>query len=193
MVSKVSVFDFSEIPLYPVQIRQVENDGQTDINNELAEWVNKKNETGKLGENIARQYLQTKFKSVHPAIKDSYGYDIQADDQYFEVKTSKSKRQDFFITINELKTADKYKANYCIFYIMLHKAKSEAFGYIIKNPLEIFDITLSELFQSTQKNTVCFDAVVYRIQLGDLLDVIGKIDLSNILRKIERNKNRSKK
>ena len=91
---KISVFDFSEIPLYPVQIRQLADENQTDIKSELAEWVNKKNETGKLGENIAFRYLQTKFKEVYPATKDSYGYDIQADNLYFEIKTSKHLRSE---------------------------------------------------------------------------------------------------
>ncbi|MBE0670083.1 MAG: DUF3883 domain-containing protein [Anaerolineales bacterium] len=190
---KISVFDFSEIPVYPVQIRQFEDESQTDINNELAAWVNRKNETGRLGEDIAKQYLQTKFKLVHKAIKDSYGYDIQADDQYFEVKTSKSNKQDFFITINELKTAYKHKGSYCIFYIELHKTKSEAFGYIIKNPFGSFEITLPELFQSIRRGSVNFDAVVYKVQLGNFLDGIERIDLSNVLRKIKRDKKRSKK
>ncbi len=192
-MSKISVFDFSEMPLYLAQTRQAENNSPIDISNELAEWVNQKNETGKLGENIAHQYLLTKFKAVQPALNDSYGYDIQADDQYFEVKTSTSKRRDFFITINELKTADKYKEKYCIFYIMLNKAKSETFGFIIKNPFGSFDISLSELSQSAQRGNVNFDAVVYRIQLGDFLDAIQKIDLSDILRKIEKNKKHTKK
>lgn len=192
-MTKVSVFDFSEMQLHSVQIRQAENSSQADISDELAKWVSQKNKIGKLGENIAHQYLQTKFKSVHPPLNDSYGYDIQADDQYFEVKTSTSKRRDFFITINELKTADKYKENYCIFYIMLNKVKSEAFGFIIKNPFGSFDISLSELSQSAQRGNVNFDAVVYRIQLGDFLDAIEKIDLSDILRKIEKNKKHTKK
>ncbi len=191
-MSKVLMFDLSEMPLYSAQIRQVENNSQADISDELAKWVSQRNKTGKIGENIAYQYLQAKFKSVHPPLNDSYGYDIQVDDQYFEVKTSTSKRRDFFITINELKTADKHTGNYQIFYIMLDKVKSEAIGYIIRNPLEIFGITLSELFQTTQKGNVFFDAVVYKIQLGNLLDTIEKIDLSDILRKIEINKKHSK-
>jgi len=185
---KISVFDFSEIPLYRAQIKQSDNGKQADIKSELAEWVSKKNETGKLGENIAFQYLQTKFTNIRPAPKDSYGYDIQADNQYFEIKTTKSNKQEFFITINELKIADKYKENYSIFYIELHKAKSGAFGYIIKNPFGSFEITLPELSQSIQRGSVNFDAVVYKIQLGNFLDATEKIDLSNILRKIEKNK-----
>lgn len=190
---KISVFDFSEIPLYPVQIRQLADENQTDIKSELAEWVNKKNETGELGENIAFRYLQTKFKEVYPATKDSYGYDIQADNLYFEIKTSKSNKHEFFITINELKTANKHKENYCIFYIELQKAKSEAFGYIIKHPFESFEITLPELSQPIQRGSVIFDAVVYKVQLGNFLDVIERIDLSNILRKIEKDKKYLKK
>ncbi len=192
-MTKVLMFDLSEIPLYSAQMGQIKNNSQADISDELAEWVNQKNKIGKLGENIAHQYLQTKFKSVHPPLNDSYGYDIQADDRYFEVKTSTSKRRDFFITINELKTADKYKENYCIFYIMLNKAKSEAFGFIIKNPFGSFEISLSELSQSAPRGNVNFDAVVYRIQLGNFLEAIEKIDLSDILRKIEKNKKHAKK
>ena len=190
---KISVFDFSEVPLYPAQIKQLKDESRTDIKSELAEWINKKNETGKLGENIALQYLKANFEAVYPAMKDSYGYDIQADDQYFEIKTSKSNKQEFFITINELKTANKHKKNYYIFYIELHKAKFEAFGYIIKNPFGSFEITLPELSQSIQRGSVNFDAVVYKVQFGDFLDGIERIDLSNILRKIEKDKKHSKK
>lgn len=190
---KISVFDFSEIPLYPVQIKQLVDENQTDIKSKLAEWVNKKNETGKLGENIAFQYLQTRFDTVLPATKDSYGYDIQADNLYFEIKTSKSNRQEFFITINELKTADKYREDYCIFYIEINKARSEAFGYIVKHPFGSFEITLPELSQPIQRGSVNFDVVVYKVQFGNFLDGIERIDLSNILRKIEQDKKRSKK
>ena len=192
-MSKISVFDFTEVPLYPAQIKQLEDDSRTDIKSELAEWINKKNETGKLGENIALQYLKENYEAVFPATKDSYGYDIQADDEYFEIKTSKSNKQEFFITINELKTANKHKKNYYIFYIELHKTEYEAFGYIIKNPFGSFEITLPELSQSIQRGSVNFDAVVYKVQFVDFLDGIERIDLSGILRKIKKDKKKSKK
>jgi len=192
-MAKVNVYSLTEkMPLYVLGKGLPATQESSEIEDSLSEWINRRHKTGKLGEKIAYNFLQGKFSNVTPALKDSYGYDIQADNQYFEVKTSTSKRRDFIVTINELKTADKHKENYHIFYIMLDKVKSEAVGYIIGNPLESFEISLSELFQSTQKGNVCFDAVVYKIQLGDFLDAIEKIDLSDILRKVE-NKQHSKK
>lgn len=67
----------------------------------ISEWVKQRHEDGKLGEQIAKIYLQRNFKKVIRASKDGYGYDFQADNQFFEIKTSTSKQDVFIITVNK--------------------------------------------------------------------------------------------
>jgi hypothetical protein len=152
----------------------------TNQDDSLAEWVIQRQINGKLGEKIAKAYLQGQFSNVIQAKDDSYGYDILANDQCFEVKTSTSKQHFFIITENELETADQYKERYHIFYIMLNKAHVDAIGYIIDNPLSNFGITLTELLSPIETTEISFKVIAYKVMLGDYLEKVEKIELTAV-------------
>ncbi len=69
---------------------------------------------------------------------------------------------------------------------MLNKIHLTAIGYMIDNPLNKFGFTLPELLTSNKKAEISFDAIAYKVLLGNFLEKINKIELSKIYAQVEK-------
>lgn len=146
------------------------------------EWVKNNIILGNLGEEIASAYLERQFSQItRISIKNSSdGYDIKADKQCFEVKTSTAKDYAFEITANQLKKANIEKIHYNIFCIFIDRNTKSATGYIINNPLQKFNVKLDELFISITP----FEPTGFKVKIENYLYLTEKIDLTSILQSI---------
>ena len=154
------------------------------ISNRIPDWVIRNHWIGKTGERIAQKYLKKLFKKVSLPSNDKDGYDLQADELFFEVKTSTAQNSTFIITANELNKANKYRTLYNIFYIAINETKKTAVGYIIQNPLSEFRISYLELFKTIKNDEISFTANGYKVKMSKYLKATEKIELTNIYRKL---------
>lgn len=148
---------------------------------ELPDWVKQNAEFGFLGEKLAFIYLEKNHKTPKwVSLKSSnYGYDIMADGQCYEVKTSQSKVS-FEITSHEIKVAQNKKENFLIFFIVINEKLKTAEGYIIKNPLLEFDIDPNYLCKPIETKNVIFSPDRFRVTVEELIGNLERIDLSDI-------------
>lgn len=153
---------------------------------EMPEWVIENAKLGYLGEQIAKIYLQSNFLKVKIISQQSSrkGYDITADDQFFEIKTS-SVSSGFDITSHELAVAETKKNDYWIFFIFINKLSRTAKGYLIKNPMKRFDILYKELVKPHIGGKVVISPNGFRVNLEEFIVGHDQIDLSEIYKKID--------
>jgi hypothetical protein len=150
--------------------------------NWIPNWVKNNIILGNLGEEMALAYLKKQFSRIEriSISSSSDGYDIKADEQCFEIKTSISKDYTFEISVNQLKKANIEKIHYNIFYIFIDKDKKNAMGYIIKNPIQKFEVKLDQLLTSINP----FEPTGFKVKMADYLHLTEKIDLTDIFQSI---------
>lgn len=112
-------------------------------------WLDDNKTTGEIGEILALEYLKTLYSKVYDVSENAKkGYDIEVREngcvRGFEVKTSRTKIG-FHITFNELKVATEKQDDYYLFFIHEDVADEEYEGYIIQNPIKLFNINFTEL------------------------------------------------
>lgn len=105
-------------------------------------WVQQNIKLGSFGESVAQKYLKKYYKDVdRVSLKsDSFGYDIIAYNNVFEVKTSTNDLIAFHITNKQLMVAKDIPNKYNLFYIHVDKEQAISNGFIIKNPIEMLDL-----------------------------------------------------
>jgi len=148
--------------------------------NIIPKWVQKLGETGRRGEIIALNYLRTIYNKAVLVDNDRLGYDILADDIKFEIKTTKSNNNSFFISKNELLTADMCNEQYRLFFIQIDNQTVK--GYVFNNFYEILGLNYNEIIKNSAvlvKNECSITAVNYSVVLSDeVFEFAQYIDLN---------------
>ncbi len=146
----------------------------------LPNWVEKLDEIGKSGEIIALKYLKTIYSPVKWVADNArLGYDILADDNLFEIKTTISSNT-FYISQNEILTAYKNRNRHYIFFIKILYGKP--IGYIIPDIFATLELDFELCIQKSniiENNYITMVSKEYRISFeSDYLDSLDPIDLS---------------
>lgn len=146
----------------------------------LPKWVEKLDELGRLGEIIALKYLKTIYTPVKWVADNArLGYDILADNNLFEIKTTISSNT-FYISQNEILTAYKNRNNHYLFFIkILHE---KPIGYIIPDIFTTLELDFEQCIQKSniiENNYITMVSKEYRISFeSEYLDSLDPIDLS---------------
>lgn len=151
-------------------------------------WIENAVEEGRDGEKIALSYLKTIYsKAIDTSGNNSLGYDIWADNQIFEVKTTKKNSNTFEITITELKAALLYKQQSNLFFI---KIKNKiATGYIINDIFNSLKLEWETVLSSYENENVIFSTTKIRITLSDeFIAKLKEIDLTSHYKKLTQQK-----
>lgn len=109
---------------------------------------------GVLGEKVAEEYLSQFYPNIdRVSVKnDSLGYDLDAGENKFEVKTSENNEVAFYMSINQLKTANRLTDKYNLFYINIDNAKQLISGFIINDPIKILNLNNFDIHYSSDSN-----------------------------------------
>lgn len=159
----------------------------SNFNEEDNNWLDENKQVGEIGELIAEAYLKSKYKNVKIVSDNAkLGYDIEVSENQrklqFEVKTAQN-HFGFHITKNELINAVKYSDTYNIFFIKLNEEDKRNIiveGYIINNPVKLFDIDVTELLTISSTATITYQANNFFIRL--IPSKLGKkIDLTFLI------------
>lgn len=124
---------------------------------DLEESLKRKNDIGKIGEEIAYKYEISRLEQLEvknpKKFVDKYyennvnaGYDIysnppKSETRYIEVKSTTKNDSKFFITKNEIEVLKKNKENAFIYFVIVKNVKNKS-GEVIKelpNPINIFE------------------------------------------------------
>lgn len=123
-------------------------------------------EVGKQGEIIALNYLLTQFDIVEDVSLDAkLGYDIKADDYFYEVKTSCRASNIFFISTNELAVAYRNVQRHRLMFIKI--TDSTVVGYVIEDMFKVFHISWEDISQNIGSQGVNIIATKYCFELPD--------------------------
>lgn len=153
-------------------------------NTPCPDWVQKNTNLGSLGEIIAKKYLEQKYTDVKRVSLEnsSYGYDLSADKDVFEVKTSTYNSVRFFLTSNELKVAHNLGDNYHLFYINVNKSTKQVTGFIIKNPIRTLEINYLYDPGLMNSNKIIVTPYIYSVELLEsYVKNFDKINLINYI------------
>ena len=159
----------------------------SNFNEEDNNWLDENKQVGEIGELIAEAYLKSKYKNVKIVSDNAkLGYDIEVSENQrklqFEVKTAQN-HFGFHITKNELINAVKYSDTYNIFFIKLNEEDKRNIiveGYIINNPVKLFDIDVTALLTISSTATITYQANNFFIRL--IPSKLGKkIDLTFLI------------
>ena len=155
--------------------------------NEENDWINQNQQLGELGELLAEAYLKERYQQIKIVSEDaSLGYDIEAYNNHqqlqFEVKTAQN-HFGFHITKNELIKAATFRDTYHLFFIKLNDEDEKNIkidGYIIQNPVEIFNLDVKELLHITSNPFITYQANRFFIRL--VPSALGaKLNLSHLI------------
>lgn len=146
----------------------------------LPKWVEKLDEIGKLGEQIALRYLKTIYNPVKwVADNAKLGYDILAEDNLFEIKTTISSNT-FYISQNEILTAYKNRNKHYLFFIKIFCGNP--IGYIIPDVFSTLELDFEQCIQKSniiENKYITMVSKEYKISFeSDYLDSLDYIDLS---------------
>lgn len=138
---------------------------------------------GDMGEAIAENYLNTIHNYVKSVSKDpKNGYDIQADNLMYEVKTTIKKDNAFDVSIHELDIANNNAERYKLIFIKINEKKSIAVGYIISDIFNAFKIDLTSIlgaFKNINNDNIELAAINFKISLKDnYFNTLPEIDLT---------------
>lgn len=109
---------------------------------------------GVFGEKVAEEYLSQFYPNIdRVSVKnDSLGYDLDAGENKFEVKTSENNEVAFYMSINQLKTANRLTDKYNLFYINIDNANQLISGFIINDPIKILNLNNFNIHYSSDSN-----------------------------------------
>lgn len=149
----------------------------------LPKWVEKLDEIGKSGEIIALKYLETIYTPVKWVADNArLGYDILADNNLFEIKTTISSNT-FYISQNEILTAYKNRNSHYLFFIKILYGKP--IGYIIPDIFATLELDFEQCIQKSniiENNYITMVSKEYKISFeSDYLDSLDPIDLSEYI------------
>jgi hypothetical protein len=137
-------------------------------NRSVPGWVKNNMKLGAFGEKIAEEYLSQFYPNIERVSMkdDSLGYDLEADENKFEVKTSENNGVAFYISINQLKTANRLTDKYNLFYINIDNAKQLITGFIINDPIKILNLNNFNINYSENSNVNIMPSV-FTISLNE--------------------------
>lgn len=176
----ISSFTFNQSSLIknPYSIEKTGNNSDIEFNNKKITC-----EIGNVGEIIVFKYVKSldKYKEIDNVAKYvNRGYDISADDQIFEVKTTVQNFNQFEISKNELEKALKYEEKHHLFFIKL--TKQSAIGYDIINFYTALNINIDSIINYHENDKVNFYASHVKITLTDkMIQDSEPIDLTCFL------------
>jgi hypothetical protein len=145
-------------------------------------WVQNLNEIGRKGEFLAFKYLSKSYNSVSWVSDNAkLGYDIVADNEYFEIKTTEN-GNGFFISQNELIKAYKYCERYHI--IFIKNLSTYPKGFFIDDVFKTFNLSfdlLNEKSNIISNAHISIESVTFKITFeGNYINKLKKIDFSEI-------------
>lgn len=150
--------------------------------NKIPDWLEawrKQCETlGRFGEELAIEWLKSKGLKPKDVSKEySKGYDIEVEDEGYEVKTSAIDR--FYISINEFNTANKMQNKYHIFFVKIDNKQKQIYGYDITNPIEFLELDYDNI--TGDKGSRLCKVVPSNIEIGFIYDYIKGAETLNHL------------
>lgn len=134
---------------------------------------------GEMGEKIVKKFLEQKYQAIVTKKSDYAGYDfeVKIKNQKFavEVKTTVHHLNQFYISYNELKTAEKLRENYYIY--RLYICGNEKRLFVIKNPIALLEINqklLGTIFEN-EKVSAKIDglAIILKDEFIEKLPVVN--------------------
>jgi hypothetical protein len=142
-------------------------------------WVQNNLKLGRYGEIITENFLNDQGVNVSKK-GDRKGYDLEniknGITSGYEVKTA-SKSLSFFISANELITANEMKDNYNIFFIFIHQEEQAIDGYLIDNPVKTLNLP-TEIMLGRQHDLVIVSNASYKIVLS--IETLSKFKRFNL-------------
>jgi len=154
---------------------------ETDNNVNIENWLKNTERIGKNGEIIALKYLSEIYNDVTDVSNDyTLGYDILADSELFEVKTTEKSSNILFISHHELVVAYANRENHHLLFIKVRP--DGVWGYIFDNIFDCFNIDSNEFFKRSvliDNDEITLTSVNYKVVIDEkVLESTIPIDLS---------------
>lgn len=160
---------------------------QANENEESTEWLEKNQQLGDWGEQVALSYYKSIYQEVNYVASQNYlGYDIEilsngVFKEAIEVKTANN-HQGFHISLNELKKTYELNNKYTVFFIKINQTTDSLQGFIINNPLKTLQIEYKTLIREYENDVINFMPNKFFIQLkNNLLNLLTKVELNKFL------------
>ena len=147
-------------------------------------WVDDNEKVGKKGETIVLKYLSETYGSsnvIDMNDKDDFdGYDIllmtKTITERIEVKTTRNMSSPIHISTNQLKVANKYKTEFCIYIVynpylkkdeeLTEVAIKKSKIYKIENPIDFFEIDLKFLQKPILFKNCIFELEKFKLSIA---------------------------